>query len=552
MKSPENQFMSQLLKGELDEPEPTLCPDEYVDVDESSKDSAIVSVDREREGEGIDPDASLQTVVTSIAPSTPKIKATTSAAHLSDEGGSGDERKDGKKDEDDEDQQGTGGEDDAAEVDADEEKSIWLKIIRYFYYMCWFIESCVISATAKLNHVSRDYRYVSRRLAVEKRALKLLFEMEESEGVNFDNEWKKHTLEKISRATVPLNRAQSNESFKKLKKDLDEKIAGVKKSATTDGLHQDTSGSPQKESSGGETTGHVATTGDQDTEDEITFVNSNAFFRLFRSLFYTIVSQSEIVCYAMVILNQMVNASLLSLPLPIMVFLWGCMSVPRPSKTFWISLITYTEAVVVAKYAFEFSVWPWIDYTDWNPVVIKGEEENKDKEILNAKWIDLGLLLFLFFHRFMLKTLGLWDLDESASREKIKQTVQKNYEEEQKESSVRMREKPDFRTIVLRNPNIRRRKALMEKQKTEESDIKSHDEIMIVTEDKTKSLESRKSGGSGEGSSSGGGTDQIQALSVEEEDCTGSSKLVVFLSTTRHRFVFRCHDVSCGVHLPSY
>ena len=36
------------------------------------------------------------------------------------------------------------------------------------------------------------------------------------------------------------------------------------------------------------------------------------------------------------ILNQMTSASVLSLPLPLMIFLWAMLSVPRPSKTFWV------------------------------------------------------------------------------------------------------------------------------------------------------------------------------------------------------------------------
>lgn len=128
--------------------------------------------------------------------------------------------------------------------------------------------------------------------------------------------------------------------------------------------------------------------------------------RFFRSLFYTVVSQSEVVCYTMVIINQIVNASLLSLPLPIMVFLWGCLSVPRPSKVFWISLITYTEAVVVAKYVFHFRVWPWLDYSSWAPRVFGVGGNTSDIDQMTQTHIDLALLLFLFFHRFMLKVCG--------------------------------------------------------------------------------------------------------------------------------------------------
>lgn len=66
-------------------------------------------------------------------------------------------------------------------------------------------------------------------------------------------------------------------------------------------------------------------------------------YRLVVAIIYMLISHSELLCYFLMILDQMVYGSLLSLPLPFMVFLWGMLSVPRPSKTFWITVITYTE-----------------------------------------------------------------------------------------------------------------------------------------------------------------------------------------------------------------
>lgn len=48
-------------------------------------------------------------------------------------------------------------------------------------------------------------------------------------------------------------------------------------------------------------------------------------------------------CYLVIVLNHMVSASCLTLVLPVLVFLWATLSVPRPSKTFWMTAIIYTE-----------------------------------------------------------------------------------------------------------------------------------------------------------------------------------------------------------------
>ncbi|GAB1603264.1 hypothetical protein Ahia01_000607200 [Argonauta hians] len=124
-----------------------------------------------------------------------------------------------------------------------------------------------------------------------------------------------------------------------------------------------------------------------------------------------LISQSELVCYLLIVLNQMMSASLLSMPLPVMVFLWGMLSVPRPSKTFWVTVITYTEAIIVIKYLFQFTFFPWNDpdqFKSWRthpfwPPRILGIEKHDYYAIY-----DLALLLALFIHRTILKRYGLW------------------------------------------------------------------------------------------------------------------------------------------------
>ncbi|RWS08455.1 Piezo-type mechanosensitive ion channel component 2-like protein, partial [Dinothrombium tinctorium] len=377
-------FCSKLVKGQITEDDEAVAKfsGESTDVGDSSKDSAIVSVDRDV----VDSDASAITTYTSVPSSIPEEEfiPSTSKASAMDEISEKRLISDASQ-----------------EVAADEEtktktsessETILQKLKRWILIAALFLKSCIISATSQLNDVSRDYRYVSRRLAVEKKALKVLFEMEESEGVHYDIAWKKETLQKISKASVPqITKSKgSNDTLLKQKGlvSADSEVPKTKRALSP-----------------------------EDEEDEYC-LHSNSFIRFIRATFYAVVSQSEFVCYSLVVINQIINGSLLSLPLPLMVFLWGCLSVPRPTKTFWISVITYTEAIVIAKYIFNFR-WIWRDVGSLPksfPQLI-----GIDASMSSQYFIDLALLLVLFFHRFMLKSLGLWDLEVDFGKPKSKE-----------------------------------------------------------------------------------------------------------------------------------
>lgn len=79
-------------------------------------------------------------------------------------------------------------------------------------------------------------------------------------------------------------------------------------------------------------------------EAEEEFVEkSPRLFQLSVALFHALVSNSELVCYFAMVLNHLVTASILSMFYPVSIFLWAMLSVPRPSKAYWVTVITYTE-----------------------------------------------------------------------------------------------------------------------------------------------------------------------------------------------------------------
>ncbi|KAI4562532.1 hypothetical protein MJT46_011494 [Ovis ammon polii x Ovis aries] len=113
-------------------------------------------------------------------------------------------------------------------------------------------------------------------------------------------------------------------------------------------------------------------------------------------------ARSEGLRYLVIVLNHTLSASVFCMALPILSFLWAMLSVPRPSKRFWMAAIYYTEATVVVKYFSQFGLFPWTTkcYTGINrekpfslPNILRVEK--RDGFMLG----DLVQLLALFFHR---------------------------------------------------------------------------------------------------------------------------------------------------------
>jgi hypothetical protein len=127
------------------------------------------------------------------------------------------------------------------------------------------------------------------------------------------------------------------------------------------------------------------------------------FYSLYDSLFYFLMSHSEFVCYSAMVISHVISGSLLSMPLPLSIFFWAMLS-SRPSRTYWITIITYTEAMIVIKYIFQFQFYPWNapDLPESQPlsaINVIGINQQQNGVFIT----DLFLLLSLFVHRSILK-----------------------------------------------------------------------------------------------------------------------------------------------------
>ncbi|KAG8437596.1 hypothetical protein GDO86_008344 [Hymenochirus boettgeri] len=188
-------------------------------------------------------------------------------------------------------------------------------------------------------------------------------------------------------------------------------------------------------------------------ESQQFFQSQNRILKLLFALYNFVVSHSELLCYFIIILNNMVSASLISLFLPILVFLWAMLSTHKPSKRFWMTAIIFTEVMVVLKYLFQFGFFPWNNYT----VLVRNEGKpffpprvlGIEKSDSYLKY-DLIQLLMLFFHRSLLMSYGLWDC-EDLDPEEI--ATDKN-----KESCTLIPESQDPEPIGTPSSSLRHRK----------------------------------------------------------------------------------------------
>lgn len=128
------------------------------------------------------------------------------------------------------------------------------------------------------------------------------------------------------------------------------------------------------------------------------------------ALYNFIFTYTHVICYIMACIAHAVCGGLITLPLPMMVFFWATLSNPRPPKIFWIIMITYTQFVILVRFLFRFNLYPWNKEgadSDTNefylPDVFGIHKEHTAYEV------EITLLVCLFFHRYTLCSVGLWD-----------------------------------------------------------------------------------------------------------------------------------------------
>ncbi|XP_072772689.1 piezo-type mechanosensitive ion channel component 1 [Nerophis lumbriciformis] len=178
--------------------------------------------------------------------------------------------------------------------------------------------------------------------------------------------------------------------------------------------------------------------------------NQNRVLQLLSATHSLLAANSEHFCYFIIILNNVVSASVISLVLPILVFVWAMLTVPRPTKRFWMTAIVYTEVMVVVKYLFQFGFFPWNSVYE---ITLNEDKPFFPPRILGVEKTDTYIrydllqLLALFFHRSLLMRYGLWDHKDPLDGQST--SAENNEEKEGKNKACRLDS-----VCTTENPNI--------------------------------------------------------------------------------------------------
>ncbi|KRF99249.1 uncharacterized protein Dwil_GK27406 [Drosophila willistoni] len=217
----------------------------------------------------------------------------------------------------------------------------------------------ILLLTFRLNRLSRNYRFVHKVLSAEKK-----------------------TLQEIS-IMNRLGLSNTAAMFDFLNQSLNDKLNGSSRDSRVNLIAKG---------------------------DDFTTLEHNEFVQLLIAMWYAIIANTELICYLSVFINQAANSSIISLPIPLLVLCWGALTLPRPTKTFWVTLITYTLAMIFFKCIMHQRII-------LEQRLIKRSNQLTFELIMkhgNAVY-DLMLLVVLFWHRYMLKKQGIWTVQRTSA-----------------------------------------------------------------------------------------------------------------------------------------
>jgi hypothetical protein len=143
-------------------------------------------------------------------------------------------------------------------------------------------------------------------------------------------------------------------------------------------------------------------------------------------------NNSKWICFIWFMLTAVVEANVLSLVLPISMFMYAILEKPRPHKNYWRLALIYLELLIIVKFIFQFSVFCICEAESGDVWSLQPQCENKAMcgfvnngvalqipEVIGIVpikgpfivgiFFELIAMITILFHRHNLKKKGLWN-----------------------------------------------------------------------------------------------------------------------------------------------
>ena len=174
------------------------------------------------------------------------------------------------------------------------------------------------------------------------------------------------------------------------------------------------------------------------------------FLLLLKSLLRFCIENFEYITYFFMLLNHLINGSLISMFYPISIFLFGICQYPRPNKIFWEIILAYTALIIFLKFIIQLNILEkndnirifLNDIQDDNLIINIGFKKiDKDyiSKFLSYIILDFLVLIMIIINQFILIRKGLWYMTETDY-----ETIQESNDRIMKYNSNKVKEEIGF------------------------------------------------------------------------------------------------------------
>jgi len=240
------------------------------------------------------------------------------------------------------------------------------------------------------------------------------------------------------------------------------------------------------------------------------------------TLFYRwLLSNTQLITFFAYLINLLVNPSLVSVLIPVLIFVYALFEEPRAPKGFWILALFYSGTLVILKFMFQLNAFcvtaadhtytfqpnPYCasstsGYTtdhEIAPDFLIGIHKTADRRFYSFVLWDLLCMLCVVWHRTMMIHKGVWDIGEEvmgdpiikqqtqlrsvdkSSRDSRSKGVEMTKTKKNKARKIKAREEKEDEGVAVDDPS--QETLVVQKMKgwDDESDSDSEDDSALVT-----------------------------------------------------------------------